>query len=321
MNITWKNLSIITLIFYAFVLQNVYGAVMLDRVVAVVNNEIITWTELRSVVALEGKEVLDRLPEDQKEEAIKEFEEKILYNLIDLKLQLQQARKIGLDLSDAEINSAIADIKNKFDLTDEVLLNSLKAEGLNLDEYKKKLGEQIMVTKIVNHEVKTNIVITDREIGDYYEANKNKFSKKEKRRIRQIFFPAPKETSQKSFIESKAQEVIQRIKKGEDFSRLAAEFSDDNNRQFDGDLGYIRRGDVLREIEDTAFSLNVGEVSKPFWSPAGLHIIKVDDKVEAEGLDNVRDKIKEILFQQAFESKYIEWKAGLKEKAYIEIKL
>jgi peptidyl-prolyl cis-trans isomerase SurA len=317
----WKKFIIIVFAAYAFVFQTAHAAVLLDRVVAVVNNEAITWSELRKVITLEGKTFLENVPESRKEEAMKELEKKFLYNLIDVRLQIQEARRIGLDVSGSEITSAIADIKKKFNLTDEALLNSLEAEGLNMEEYRTRLGEQILLSKVVNFEVKTNIVITDREILDYYEANKDRFGSMEKRHIRQIFFPAPKDNALRASLEARAEDTIQRIQRGEDFSKLATELSEDKGRQFGGDLGYISRGSAIKEIEDVAFSLNVGDVSKPFWSPAGLHIIKLEDKIDADGIDKVKDKIKETLFQKAFETKYPVWKAGLKEKANIEIKL
>jgi peptidyl-prolyl cis-trans isomerase SurA len=317
----WKTLIIITFAANMPVLQAAHAAALLDRVVAVVNSEAITWSELRSVVTMEGKEILEKVPENRKEEAMKGLEKRFLNNLIDMKLQLQEARKIGLNVSGSEIAGAIEDIKKKFNLTDETLLNSLTAEGLSMEEYRVRMGEQILLSKVVNFEVKTNIVITDKEIADYYEANKDKLGGSEKRRIRQIFFAVPKGDTRKTEVGAKAYEVMQRLSNGEDFSKLAGEYSEDQGKQFSGDLGYITRGSVLKEVEDVAFSLKVGEVSKPFWSSAGLHIIKLEDIIGAESFDSVKEKIKGTLFQKAFETKYASWMAGLKEQAYIEIKL
>jgi peptidyl-prolyl cis-trans isomerase SurA len=317
---------IITILSMSLLIQTMYArqshsAVLLDRIVAIVNNEVITWSELRSAISLEAKSFLDKVPDDNKDEAMKGLEKEFLNNLIDMKLELQEARQKGLELTKTEIDNAIADIKKKYDLTDEALLRSLKAEGLTFEEYRTRLGEQIMVSKLVNIEVKSDIVISDKEIADYYEANKNKLGSIEKLRIRQIFFAMPKDQSEKSIVEARAQEVISRLDKGEDFSQLAAEFSEDASRNFGGDLGYISKGSALKEVENAAYALKAGEVSKPFWSSAGLHIIKLEERVEGEGFDKVKDKIKEILFEKAFESKLLEWKSGLKEKAYIEIKL
>ncbi len=149
-----------------------YSAVLLDRVVATVNNEVITWSELRRDIELESKEFLKGFTDEDREKKIKELEKSFLNSMIDLKLQLQEAHQAGLDVSPSETDSAIADIKRKYNLTDESLIESLKAEGFTLEEYRTRLAEQILLSKVVRYEVKDNILITDKEIEEYYEANK-----------------------------------------------------------------------------------------------------------------------------------------------------
>jgi len=299
-----------------------YSAILLDRVIATVNNEIITWGEFRKNIELESKEFLRGIPENEQEKKLKEFEKFFLNSMIDIKLQLQEARKMGLYVSPSETDNAISDIKKKYNLTDEILTESLKAEGFPLEEYRMRLSEQILLSKVVRQEVRDNILIDDKEIEKYYEANKEKFQREKKARIRQIFFAADvKDSSQKIKIETKAEEILQRIKKGEDFAKLAGEFSEDASRQYGGDLGYVSHGSILKEIEDVAFALKVGEVSRPFWSSKGLHIIKSEDMIEGGNVEKVREEIKEILFEEAFKLKYEDWIKRLRENAYIEIKL
>ncbi len=298
-----------------------YSAVLLDRVVATVNNEVITWSELRRDIELESKEFLKGFTDEDREKKIKELEKSFLNSMIDLKLQLQEAHQAGLDVSPSETDSAIADIKRKYNLTDESLIESLKAEGFTLEEYRTRLAEQILLSKVVRYEVKDNILITDKEIEEYYEANKEKYRKEEKVRIRQIFFAKPEDDTQKVNIEAKAENIIQRIKKGEDFAKLAREFSEDSSREFGGDLGYVSRGSVLKEIEDVAFALKVGEFSRPFWSSTGLHIVKLEGRIEGSNIEEIRNKIKEILFEEAFKLRYEDWVKILREKAYIEMSL
>lgn len=312
---------IVSIYFQAGAGGNVYGAVLLDRVVATVNDEVITWSELMSVVLIEGRDVLGNLSGEARMERIKELERPFLKNLVEMKLQIQEARRMGLGVGDAEIDGAIDDIKKKFNMTDEILMHSLDAEGLTMRDYRSRLGDQILLQKVVNNAVKSNIVISDKEIEAYYEENKEQYLEKERLKIRQIFFMNPEDESRKAAIEEKAGEIVQRINNGEDFAALAGEFSEGPARESGGDLGYISRGSVLKEIEDAAFALKEGEVSNPFWSPAGLHIIKLDEKTEGGGIEKVKNKIKEILFQKAVASHYHEWRSSLKEKAYIDIKL
>jgi len=302
-------------------IKKVAGSVLLDRIVATVNDEVITWSELMNVIIIDGRQILGGLSGEERENKIKAAERPVLNNLIEMKLQLQEARRMNLDVNASEIDGAIDEIRTKYGLTEETLMNSLKAEGLTPEDYRARLGDQILLQKVINVAVRDTIVVSDKETEQYYNDNIGEFDGGEKIRIRQIFFAIPRDSSQKEMVEEKAREISQRISGGEDFAKLAGEFSEDPSRAFGGDLGYISRGSALKEIEDAAAALKKGEVSSPFWSPAGLHIIKLEDRTEGGGIEKVRNKIREALLQKAFEGRYREWKAGLREKAFIEIKL
>ncbi len=297
------------------------GAILLDRVVAAVNDEIITWSELRKAIELDGREHLQSLSGEAREKKIKELEKPFLNRLIDVRLQLQEARKLRFNVSASEIDDAINDIKRKYNLTEEALDDSLKREGLSLKEYRKSLSDQILLSKVLNYDVKSKVFISDKAIEEYYKANIGKYQKDEKVRIMQIFFALPEDDSKKAAIEAKAGEIMQRIQKGEDFAKLAGEYTEDPLRASGWDIGYVKRGGLLKEVEEAAFSLKPGENSKPFWSSAGLHIIKVVDRVEGGSIEKIREAIKGILFEEAFNLKLDEWIKELRETAYIEINL
>jgi peptidyl-prolyl cis-trans isomerase SurA len=296
-------------------------AVMLDKVVGTVNDEVITWSELMGVINSEGKRHLENVSDAERDSRIKELERPFLNNLIEVKLQVQEARRLGLNVSDSEIEAAIAEIKNKFSLTEADFQDSLKAERMTMIDYKARLSEQIIMQKVVNMEVKSKIIVSDAEVEEYYGTNKGEFPVSEKVKIRQIFFSAPESESRNGEVETRADQVYERIQAGDDFEMMAMEYSEGPNREFGGDLGFISKGTALKEIEDSAESLSLGEVSRPFWSAAGLHIIKLEDRIESGSLEEVKDRIKERLMQKAFEAKYHEWMAELRERAFIEIKL
>lgn len=313
-----KRLSFYILICTFIFAADPHASILLDKVIAVVNGEAITWGELRRAIEFESKGQLRGLSTEEREGIIKKYEKNILNDLIDTRLQLQEAKRLGLGVSRSEINSAIEDIKKKYNLTDEEFLNSLKAEGLSEEGYRKELSEQILLAKVINIEVRSNIVVTDKEIEEYYKENE-KIYNKERIRIRQIFFKRPDDGSIER-VERKAMEIMKRVQEGEDFAILAKGFSEDPSAESGGDIGYIERGSVLKEVEDVAFSLHKGEVSKPFWSPKGLHIIKVEDRTEG-GFEKVKDEIRTVLIERAFQKRYEDWIKKLRDKAYIEINL
>lgn len=298
-----------------------WSGILIDRIVATVNGQVITWSELMSVVMVEGRIYLADVSEGEKQKRIQELEKPFLNNIVEMRLQLQEAQKMGMTVTDAEVEGAIAEIKKKYNLSDEALSESLRTENLTMPEYRKRLGDQILVQKVVNAAVRSRVVVSEKEIQDYYDANKGKFGEQEQMRIRQIFFAAPQDESQRAAVEAKAEAIMQRIRGGEDFAELAGMVSEDRSGKFGGDLGYISRGSALKEVEDTALSLKVGEVSNPFWSPAGMHIIKLEDRIEGGNHTGVMLKIKDILARKEFESRYQEWISRLRESADIEIRL
>ncbi len=296
----------------------VYSSLLLDRVVATVNGEVITWSELREKIENEGGEILKGLTDKEREKKVEALEPTFLNKIIDLKLQLQEARRLRLGVSASETETAIDDIRRKYELTDEGLAESLKAEGLTLEQYRKQLAEQILLSKVVKNRVNDSILITDKEIEEYYNANREKYLTEEEFRIRQIFLNG---VSRKAEIEARAKRIVQMIDNGEDFSKLAREFSEDPTSKFGGDLGFVSHGSVLKEIRDVVLTLQVGEVSRPFWSSAGMHIVKLEDVRKGIKVEEIRDEIKKILFEEAFILRYEDWIKSLREKAYIEINL
>ena len=181
-----------------------------------------------------------------------------------------------------------------------------------------------LANMFLKKEVADKVTVSEDDIKLYYDTHQDEFKKPEMVRARHILIKVDKSASEKDKkkAKKKTDDILKKIKAGEDFAKLASDLSDDAvSKSKGGDLGFFPRGRMVKSIEDAAFALKIGEVSKPFWSPLGLHIIKLEERIEGDGFDKVKDKIKETLFEKAFESKYLEWKAGLKEKAYIEIKL
>ena len=303
------------------VVEESYGAVLLDRVVATINDEVITWSELRKVIEHDGEGVLKGVSEGEREKKRKNIEKIHLNRMVDMKLQIQEAGRLRIEVSDTEADSAVDEIKSKYNLTDETLRESLKKEGFTLEEYRKNLSDQILISKVVSMEVRPKVFVSESDIEKYYESNKEKYRDEEKVKIRQIFFSNTDDELMREALLTRAEGVVKRIREGEDFTKLAGEFSEDTNRDSGGDLGYIKRGSVLNEVEEAAFVLKPGEVSEPFWSTAGLHIIMVEDIVGGVAVEKIRGDIRNILFEESFRMKHNGWIKKLRESAYIEMKL
>ncbi|MEW6416820.1 MAG: peptidylprolyl isomerase [Nitrospirota bacterium] len=298
-----------------------HAAVSLDRVIAVVNKEVITWSELYKMMEQEATDHVKALHEEERMNIFKDNEAFFLDKLIDLRLQIQEAKRLGLGVTPEEMTEAIENIKKKYSLTDNALRESLEKEGLTFEEYRKRLSEQITVSKLVGQQIRSKIVISDKEVKKYMEENKKRFGDGETLRLRQIFFKRPKNDAEKKALEDRADLIIQKLKAGEDFSALAKEYSEDPSGKFGGDLGFMKKDLLAKEFIDVLDTMKIGDFSIPFWSEKGLHIIKLEEKVSAQSIDEVREDVRKQLAEDQFSERYKNWIKGLREKAYIEIRL
>jgi peptidyl-prolyl cis-trans isomerase SurA len=297
------------------------AAVLLDRVVAVVNKEVITWSELYKMMENEAADQVRALKEEERLKIFKDSEAAFLEKLIDIKLQIHEARRLGLDVTTEEVTEAVENIKKKYSLTDNALEESLKKEGLSFEEYKKRLSEQIVISKVVSQQIRNKVVVSEEEVKKYMEANKESFTDGETFKIKQIFLGRPKDDADIKVIEDRASIIIQRLKAGEDFSILAEEYSEDPSGKLGGDLGFIQKSQMAKEFINALNSMKVGEFSNPFWTEKGLHIIRLEEKVAAQSTDEARESVLKQLTESQFSERYKSWIKGLREKAYIVIRL
>jgi len=297
------------------------AAILLDRVIAVVNKEVITWSELYKMMDNEATEQMKSLKEEERMKVYKKNEGLFLDKLIDFRLQVQEARRLGMSVSPEEVREAIENIKKKFSLNDAVFEESLKKEGLSLEEYKKTLSDQILVNQFLTRQIRNKIVVSEHDIDTFIADNKLKADADEAFKLRQIFFKKPKEEADKKAVEEKADLIEQKLKAGEDFSRLASEYSEDSSGRLGGDLGYVKKEVLAKEFIDVLAKLKPGEFSLPFWTDRGLHIIKFEERQAPKTEEDLREMVRNNLSEEQFAEKYTGMIKDLRQKAYIEIRL
>jgi parvulin-like peptidyl-prolyl isomerase len=258
---------------------------------------------------------------EEKKKIIKQSEPSFLESLIDTQLQLQDAQRLGLEVTQKEITETIETIRKKYSLADADFMESLRKESLSLAEYKKRLSEQILINKVVTHQIRNKIIVSDDSIKKYMDGHKANFSGIEKYKLRQIFFKKPERNVDENTVEEKAALIIKRLKDGEDFSALAWIYSDDPSSKMGGDLGFVNKDILAKEFIEALSNMKVGDYSMPFRTKKGFHIIKLDDIVFAQNLDKTREEVRKKLTEEQFAERYKSWIKSLREKAYIEVRL
>jgi peptidyl-prolyl cis-trans isomerase SurA len=215
-----KTVSAALVLLLTVVLPPVYAGVMLDRVVAVVNEEAITLSELYRAMQQELGRNLQSASKEKKMEMLRNNEYSFLEKMIDKSLLLQEARKKGLTVSKKEVDRAIQSIKQEHSVSEEELTEALREEGLTYANYKKRVFEQILTTRLMQQEVLEKITVSNDDIHLYLRENGLKNGTQY--RIRQIFV----EKAQNKSSVKKIDELQRRLASGEDFGRLARAYSE-----------------------------------------------------------------------------------------------
>ncbi len=293
------------------------AAITIDKVVAVINNEVITQSELEEVIQKPKKQIMESFSGEERDRLLNKLTRDILNKMIEKKLQLQVARQMNIAINKTEVDAALDDIKVKNAFPDdETFKRALASENMTLEQYKKELTEQLMIMRLVTKEVRSNVVISEEEIKRHYEEKKKDYSIPEEARLRIIFFKGEDGIK-------KAEDVLGRIKGGADFSDMAKKHSEDPAAKEGGDIGFVKKGHMLPAIENAAFSLKKGEVSGVIKADAGYYIIKIEDRKEPTyiPIEKVREEIEKSLYEQKANALYDEWLRDLRKNAHVEIKL
>ena len=298
-------------------------AMTVDRIIAKVNEKIITQSELeeRAYVKMISLQKANVQPLPSKEKVMHEE----LERMIEERLLVDAGQKIGLKVDEESIAKAIKEIKANNGLGDGDLERMLEAESKTMEDYKNSIHDQIMISRVVNFEVRKKITVSKEEIEQYYSRHLKEYWTPEKLKLRHILFLMGNDLSEgdKRIKREKAQQALKRIRAGADFVVIAKEFSEDISANTGGDLGVLERGKMVPEFEKAAFLLKEGEVSSLVETPYGLHIIKVDKVIPGETLplEKVEASIKNQFMNEKMKLEYRSYLEQLKKNAFIESKI
>ncbi len=314
------------LIFLIFGLsEGMCGATIIDKIVAIVNGEIITLSEVdqyRSKLR-DGSEATG----NPWEKSAKVFESRreILDRLIEEKLVDQQCKKLAIKVSVRDIDMAIEDVKRLNAITDEQLKRALIADGLSWEDYRQQVREQIKRVKLVSRVVRPELTVDDEGLKRFYNGHIEQFREPEQIRASHILIVIPQDADDLlvEALRHKGEMILERLGRGEDFGELARLYSGDPSAKNGGDLGFFKRGELLPEFERSLFNLQRGQVSGLVRTKMGFHIIKVTEKKEGLAIpfEEVMERVKNQYIEEESQRLYKAWLQKIKAESFIEVKL
>ena len=296
---------------------------VVDRLIAVIDGEPYT---LRDVEQFANKRLKRDFPAGDLER-INATDIDALEQFITEKLLEAEVRESGIKVSDQDVEHYIEEVKKNNKLSESDLKAALQREGLTLESYRKTVKIELEKNELVRRQVSSKVSVTEGDVERYYQLNSKKYRTGDRAKIRHILLSlsrqAAPEVEQTTL--AKANQIYGRIRSGEDFAQLAAEFSEGAGRSDGGAVGWVDRGTLISGLDEVAFEkLAVGQVSEPFRTNMGYHIVKLEAREigEVPPLSAIESKIKNDLTTKALEERYLRWlKTDLRRKHRVDIKL
>jgi len=297
---------------------------VVEKIAALVGDDIILQSEVEDRAApllAETASITNPAERDARESAVRR---EVLERLIQDQMLAQQATELKLTVSGDEVDRAIEQIKRDYGLGDEQLKDELRKQGMSMASYRMSTKKEILKYRVLNIAVGSKINVGDSEVQSYYDRHMK--SSNVQLRASHIFIAIPEDADNATVLEREklAKSLLARAQAGEDFAKLAREYSQDAGTRADGgDLGFIGRDIMPKPIEELLFSMKVGDVRGPVRADRGFHVMKLVDKrpKDAKPFADVQDEIRIRLRQREMERQTKIYLSDLRKKVLVDIRL
>lgn len=305
-----------------------YAADIVDRVVAVVNDDVITMSEVNQEGKALFRRIAEQIPPDRLEEALQQARQNVVEELIDKKILQQEARKYDLKVTDEEVDRALKRILERNNTTMEQFRSELAAMGMNEQQYRENLRSQILSSKLVNMEVRSKVIIPEEKIIDYYDTHYMERMGDGGYYLLQIGInidpDIPDPERARTEARKKAEQIRERALAGEDFKELAKKYSDLPSAADGGDIGVFKADEMAPAMREAVINLKPGEISAIVETTSGFQIFKLLSSKQGQIVarapyDEVKEEIRNILYQQETKELFDHWLKKMRENAYIKI--
>ena len=293
---------------------------VIDGIAAIVNGEIITYSQVRGLSAPRERLLRTQYRGEELEKQLKAAREAALKDLIDRQLIVQSFHKEKFELPQHFVEERVNDIiREEFGGDRATFIKTLQAQNYSLTEFKKLEMEKIIVAAMRSKNVKPVTTISPTKVMEYYQKHKAEFTSKEQVKLRLIMIPTHAAEGNSAAQKAIAEEILGKLADGAPFDRMAQMYSEDATRDAGGDWGWVERKTLAPALEKVAFNLPTGRVSHVIELGPNYYILKVEEKRggDTPSFAKLRPEIEKKLMQEESQRQQEIWLAGLRQKAYI----
>ena len=296
-------------------------AEVVDRIVAVVNDDIITLHQLDQEMA---KRFPGQVNSNLSGPELYNQRKKVLSEMVEQTLLHQRTKELGLSVTQDDLDGALQDVEKQNNLTRAQLKQALESQGMKFDDYLDNLRNQILRLKLIGREVQSKVEVTNKETREYFRQHIDDYRLAPFVKLSRISFPftAATTASEKRSLHFQAEDALDRLQSGDDFNAVLAIYKNEKVAE-GGELGTFGKGELTPQFEKAISGLQAGQVSPLLETPQGYLILRVDERSSGgfRKYDQVKGEIEEILRKSNTEEAFKEWTANLKKNAYIDIRL
>jgi peptidyl-prolyl cis-trans isomerase SurA len=298
---------------------------IVDRVAATVNGDVVTLTDLIEKAGAEWGRTEAMAPGKEREQARAAALRRAFDAVVADKLLQEQAKALQLEVTDAQVDAAISDIKTRNHFDDAQLEQALTEQGLTRTEFRGQIRRELETYQVLQYKVRGRVKLSDDDVRNYYQTHPQEFGGEAEVHVRHVFLPLPENASpaDEQKVRAQGEKILARLAAGEDFAKVAREASKGPSAKDGGDLGWLRRGTVQKPFEDVAFKLEPGQVSGLVRAGPGLHVIKVEERRVGGGkkFEEVAEEIKARLFEEQVGTYRQQYLDELRREALVDVKL
>lgn len=299
---------------------------VVEEIVARVNNSIITLSDYQRADQSLREEVsrsCQNCAADKIAAEYKDRQKDLLRDLIDQQLLVERAKDMGIS-ADTELVKRLDDVRKQNNLDSmEDLEKAVESSGIAWEDYKSQMRNSILTQEVIRQQVGGHLDIGSDEVKKYYDAHKDQFNRPEQVELAEIFLGTEgKSPEEISAVRTKADDLHNRVVKGENFAEIAKRYSEGSTAKDGGDLGRFERGQLAPQLEESVFKLDRNSVTDVIQTKTGFEILKVLNHYDAglQPLDKVENEIMNKLYTDKMEPALRSYLAELREESYVMVK-